>query len=63
MTASAQQLLTTFDRLSDAEKKAVASEILRRSAGLDWPALTEQELVQAADALFLELDRAESANE
>jgi hypothetical protein len=63
MTAIAKELISRFDRLSDKEKKAVAAEILRRSARMNWPPLMDDELIQNADLLFQELDRTESADE
>jgi hypothetical protein len=63
MTESAKELLSTFDRLSESEKRSVAAEILRRSARLNWPPLKDEELIHNADALFRELDRAESADD
>jgi hypothetical protein len=63
MTATAKELISTFDRLSETEKKAVAAEILRRSARMNWPPLKDEELIENAEALFQELDRAESADE
>lgn len=60
MSASAKNLLESFDRLPEAEKREVASEILRRTVNFDLPALSDDELVQSAEQLFLELDRREA---
>jgi hypothetical protein len=62
MGASVQDLLQSFDSLSESEKKEVASEILRRSVKFDLPPLSDEELVANAELLFLELDRRESGN-
>ena len=61
MTASAEQVLTSFDDLPEAEQKQVASESLRRAAGLDLRRLSDEELVLNAEEVFLELDRREQA--
>jgi hypothetical protein len=57
-----RDLLQSFDSLSEAEKKEVASEILRRSASLEFLPVSDEELVLNAEQLFLELDRQESTN-
>jgi hypothetical protein len=63
MTAPSQELLNTFDELSDSEQLEVALEILRRFAHMDFPPLEDEDLVLSAEALFLELDQQESENE
>jgi hypothetical protein len=50
MTASARDLLATFDALEPGEQREVATEILRRSVGTDG--LSDQALEQLADELF-----------
>ncbi len=60
MTTAVQSLLTNFDRLSEAEKRDAAREILRRTARWDSPSLTDEELTAIADETFLELDRQEA---
>ncbi len=60
MTKSVEALLYSFDRLPDAAKREAAAEILKRSARFDLPALDEEVLVQAAEKIFLELDKQES---
>ena len=60
MSMSAQNLIESFDKLPDAEKQKVASEILRRTINFDMPALSDEELVLSAEELFLELDRREA---
>lgn len=61
MTARVQELLKTFDRLTDLERRSLASEILKRVIDLDFPPLSDEDLVFNAEELFLELDRQESA--
>ena len=62
MTASVQRILESFERLPEGEKREVVLEILRRAPPFDLPDLSEEELVQGAEELFLTLDREESRN-
>ena len=61
MTSEVQNILHTFDSLPDADKRVLASEILRRSVTLDQEPLADEQLLEAADELFQELDRQEEA--
>jgi hypothetical protein len=60
MTAPVEELLSTFDRLPESEKLEIALEILKRVSHLDFPYLSNEELVWNAEELFLELDRQEA---
>jgi hypothetical protein len=60
MSMSAQNLIKSFDKLPEAEKQKVASEILRRTINFEMSALSDEELVLSADELFLDLDRREA---
>ena len=62
MTATVQQLLDSFDALSDADKHQVAVEIFRRCGGAAEPDLPEAALVEAADELFRALDAEEAGH-
>ena len=62
MATAAQQLLYTFDLLSEAEKQTVVCELLRRVRDFDFPPLSDEELVANAEALFLDLDREEATD-
>ena len=62
MTIDVKEILDTFDLLLDNDKKDLASEILRRTIHFDFPLLTEEELIQSAEKLFLDLNRRESQN-
>ena len=53
---TARDLLDAFDLLSAVEKQAVTCESLRRMRDVDFPPLSDEELVLSAGALFLELD-------
>lgn len=63
MTALVQELLDTFDRLTDSEQLEIALEILKRVAHLDFPPLSDEDLVLNAEGIFLDLDKQEAANE
>jgi hypothetical protein len=52
MTPVVQDLLTTFDRLTDSERLELASEILKRTASLDFPPVSDRELVLSAEEIF-----------
>lgn len=56
MTALVQELLDTFDRLTDSERLDLVLEILKRTVYLDFPPLSDEDLVLNAEELFLELD-------
>ena len=60
MTTDIKEILNTFDLSPDNDKKDLASEILRRTVHFDFPPLTDEELIQSAEKLFLDLDRRES---
>lgn len=62
MTTAVQQLLDSFEALSEAEQQQAASEVLRRVLDATPPELSEEALVEAAEALFLELDARETAD-
>lgn len=62
MTTLVKDILYSFEHLSEDEKKELASEILRRTAKFDLPALTNEDFIHCAENLFLELDRRESKN-
>jgi hypothetical protein len=63
MSTSIEQILDSFEHLPEADKHTVAFEIIRRTVNFDPPALTDEELVMNAGALFLELDGRELGDE
>ena len=63
MKNSVAELLNSFEHLPDDAKREVASEIMRRSANLDLPPLSDNSLVEAAESVFLALDKEESKHE
>lgn len=60
MTQSAKSVLDAFDSLPVAEREQVMVELMRRAARGDHEAPSDEELIAAADSVFLELDRRES---
>lgn len=62
MTATVQQLLDSFDALSDDDKHQVAVEILRRFNGAAEGDLPDNVLIGAADELFRSLDAEEAGH-
>lgn len=63
MTALVRELLDTFDRLTDSERLDLLLEILKRTVYLDFPPLSDEDLVLNAEELFLELDEQEALYE
>ena len=62
MTAKVQEILHSFEQLGEEDKRDLFSELLRRSAEIDLPPLSDEDLVNIAEARFLELDREEAGN-
>jgi hypothetical protein len=60
MGTPAQNIIATFDQLPDIEKKEVAAAILRRTLQIEFPPLSDDELVLSAEQVFSELDRREA---
>ena len=56
MTTSAQTILDAFEKLSTAEKREVATEILRRSGDGEGP---DEAYAELADQVFATYDREE----
>jgi hypothetical protein len=60
MTQTAQDIISTFDRLPSSEQKEITKIILRRNIDIETPILSDEELVLNAEEIFLELDRREA---
>ncbi len=60
MAAEVQDILRSFELLPEADKVELAAEIIRRSVNLNVPPLSDEQLISAAEDLFLELDRSEA---
>ena len=63
MTRSVEELLNSFEKLPEAEKRELLSEIIKRSLSLDLPQVSDDSLIVAADQVFLQLDKDESIHE
>lgn len=59
MTNAARQLIATFDALPEREQKAVLAQLLKRLVDVQYPTLTDDDLNQAAEQVFLEYDQRE----
>lgn len=60
MGDAARHLLKSFDALSEADRREVLEQLLRREAELPHSFPSDDELVRAADQVFQELDRREA---
>jgi hypothetical protein len=60
MTQAAQDLLNAFDRLSEAERREVVYELLKRARKFDYPDLDDETLAQIADELWQLYDAEEA---
>ena len=63
MTQTVENLLVTFEQLSETEKHDLAIEVVRRTDIFGAPELSDDELALAAEDLFLALDREEAEAE
>lgn len=61
VTAQAKHIIDEFQALPDPAKREVLTELIRTSRFIDFPAVSEDELLSAADEIFLEYDRRESS--
>jgi hypothetical protein len=60
MGDAARHLLKSFEALSEAERREVLEELLRRAVDLPYSFPSNEELVHAADQVFQSLDRREA---
>lgn len=56
------EIISSFDRLPPAEQKELTRQILLRNLDIDTPAVSDEELILAAEAIFLELDEREAVD-
>jgi len=57
VTSQGKHIIDEFEALPDAAKREVLGELIRTSRFIEYPQVSEDELVSAADELFLEYDR------
>lgn len=60
MTAAGKNILEHFESLPDPEKREVLASLLRISRSIDYPEVSDEDLLASADGLFLEYDRREA---
>ncbi len=60
MTAAGKHILDDFENLPDSEKREVLANILRISREIEYPEVSDEELIASADAVFAEYDQRES---
>ena len=60
VTAEAKHIIEDFESLPDQEKREVLAELIRISRQMDYPALSDDDLIAAADEVFLEYERREA---
>jgi hypothetical protein len=60
VTAQASHIIEDFGALPDQEKREVLSELLRMARHIDYPAVSDDELLSSADEVFLGYDRREA---
>lgn len=63
MMTPVQNILNSFELLSESEKREIALEIIKRTVSFDLQPLTDEEFALSAEEIFLELDRRELENE
>jgi hypothetical protein len=63
MTALVEEILNTFDHLTESERSEFIVEILKRVADFNVPPMSDEDLVLNAETIFLELDQQETADE
>jgi hypothetical protein len=61
MTQTAKKLLDEFDALPAQDRAELLAELLRRTASAPHDLPQDNDLVAAADRLFVELDRREQS--
>jgi hypothetical protein len=59
MTSEARHIVEDFRALPDAAKREVLAELVRISGRIDYPAVSDNELLAAADDVFLAYDERE----
>ena len=62
MTIQVQEILHSFDLLPDGDKRDVVAEILRRGLAMNALPLSDNDLIGAADEVFLQLDCREESD-
>lgn len=62
MIQTVKDIISTFDRLPLSQQNEVAKQILRRSLEIETPEISDDELIFAAEEIFMELDEREAVD-
>jgi len=62
MIQTAKDIISIFDRLPLGQQNEVAKQILRRSLDVETPEISDDELIFAAEEIFLGLDEREAVD-
>jgi hypothetical protein len=62
MSNAVQELLNSFDRLPEAERREVFTEILKRNQEFESPDLNDEMLARLAEETFLSYDAEEAVD-
>ena len=62
MTDGVKSVLEAYESLPESEREEVLAELIRRAAHTDHRSPSDEELVEAAERVFLEYDRSESGD-
>ncbi|MGH9200515.1 MAG: hypothetical protein ACRD2A_04675 [Vicinamibacterales bacterium] len=62
MTADSKHIIDDFDALPDPTKREVLAELIRIARYLDYPGVTDDELLASANEILLEYDRREESD-
>jgi hypothetical protein len=60
MTADAKHIVDDFQALPDTAKREVLAELVRITGRIDYPSVTDDELLSAANEAFLSYDEREN---
>jgi hypothetical protein len=60
VTAQGKHIIDEFEALPDQTKREVLAELIRSSRFIEYPEASEDELLSAANDIFLDYDRRES---
>ena len=55
-----EEIISSFDRLPGKEQKEITRIILLRNLEIETPSVSDQELLDSAEEIFLELDKREA---
>jgi hypothetical protein len=60
VTAQGKHIIDEFEALPDQTKREVLAELIRSARFIEYPEVPEDELLSAANDIFLDYDRRES---